>query len=75
MCESIEVQKGDGLGPIHVLFERDQSIRATEVIIVNHDRNGEEGQGLRVICNDSGTIRGGVTLIEGVDIVGTAEQR
>ena len=75
MCESVEIPKGEGRGPILVTFQRDNSIRATEIIIGNTDRDGEEGQGMRVICQDSGNIRGGVDLIEGVDIVGTAEQR
>ncbi len=75
MCESIEVSKGEGLGSILVSFQRDNSIRATEVTIVNNDREGQEKQGMRVICNDTGNIRGGVNLIEGVDIIGTAEQQ
>ncbi len=75
MCESISVEKGKGCGPVIVSFQRDNSIRATEVIIVNTDRNGEEGQGMRIICNDNGDINGGVNLIDGVDIIGSAEMR
>lgn len=69
MCERIEV------GRISVAFQRDESVRVTEVIIINHNDEGQEMQGMRVICNDDGFIAGGVCLYQGVDIVGHAEMR
>lgn len=67
MCEQVRVCN------ITVAFQRDESVRVTEIIIVNHDDKGEELQGMRVICLDDGTIRGGVNLIDGVDIIGVAK--
>lgn len=56
---------------IDVEFERDASLRGTEVVIVNYNRGGVECQGLQMLCTDNGKIlwvRGPVDLVEGVDI-------
>lgn len=75
MCESISIPKGQGLGPILVEFQRDASMRLTEIVIINTGRDGQERQGMKVICKDNGDIKGGLNLIEGVDIIGAAEMR
>ena len=69
VCDQIEV------GNIKLGFTRDESCRTTEVVIINHDAEGNEGHGMRVICRDSGSIVGGVALCEGVDIIDHAEMR
>ena len=69
VCDQVEV------GSIKLGFTRDESFRITEIIIINHDSDGDEVDGMRVVCHDSGAIAGGVSLIEGVDIVGHAEMR
>ena len=75
MCDRFEVPGSELRGPIAVEFNRDASMRQTELIVINFDREGNEGQGMKVICKDNGDIRGGVTLIEGLDIVGHAEMQ
>ena len=69
VCDQIEV------GNLKLGFTRDESMRITEIIIINHDEDGEEGHGMRVICRDDGFILGGVALYRGVDIVGHAEMQ
>ena len=57
---------------ITVEFQRDASLRVTEVVIVNHNHAGNERQGVRFMCHDNGDITmlgGPVNLIEGVDIL------
>lgn len=75
MCESFEAAGSALRGKITVEFNRDASMRLTEIVIVNFDREGDERQGTIVWCYDNGTIRGGVDLHEGVDLVGVAEVR
>ncbi len=69
MCEKLEFRK------ISVEFQRNESLRLTEVVIINRNWLGYEEQGTKVWCYDGGRIRGGVTLIEGVDLVDVAEIR
>lgn len=53
---------------ISVEFERDAALRCWEVVIINHDRTGEEKQGIVLQCSDNGDIRGGFDLVEGVRV-------
>ena len=42
---------------ISIEFERDASLRACEVLIINSNvRNGEEGEGVMLRCHDNGKI-------------------
>lgn len=57
---------------IFVEFERDPSMRATEVVVWTKARNGDEEQGVKFLISDTGKfIKMGVAteLIEGVDII------
>ena len=75
MCETRVYQAAIGASLIVVATQRDESLRMTEVVIINHNWLGMECQGMRVWCNDDGTIRGGVNLIHGVDMTCFAEMR
>ena len=69
MCEPIKEKN------IHVEFVRCAELRATEVVIINHDLEGEEKQGLVMWCYDNGDIRGlggaplGHYLVDGARVV------
>lgn len=69
MCKLVEIVRDAVPSNITIEFERDAAIRATSVFIINRKRNGEEGQGMRIICLDNGEVSGGVNLMEGVDII------
>ena len=71
MCDTIDHRRGATGKSILVEFERDASIRATEVLVINQDRDGNEVQGVRLICGDSGKIVVGKVnnMVEGVDII------
>jgi len=72
MCETIDHRRGATGTSIKVYFERDASLRATEVIVVNQDREGNERQAVKMIAQDSGKflgVSGAVDLVDGVDIV------
>ncbi len=72
MCETIDHRRVGTGTSIKVYFERDASLRATEVIVVNEDREGEERQAVKMIAADNGKfikVGGAVDLIDGVDIV------
>ena len=67
-------QIGNEIQPdkICIEYERDASMRATEVVIINKNRHGVEVEGLPLLCHDNGriTVRGGpVKLVDGEDIV------
>ena len=71
MCNITKI--GNAAQPEKIMIEqqRDASIRAIEVIIVNHNKVGKEGQGLVLLCHDNGkiTLRSGpVDMMDGVDI-------
>ncbi len=70
MCETIEHRRQVGKN-ILIEFQRDLSLRATEVIIINQDRDGRECQGVKLICYDSGKIEvsKAINTIDGVDIL------
>ena len=70
MCETIDHRRQVGKN-ILVEFEREASIRATEVFVIIRDLNGNECQGVRLICHDNGKmIIGRVNdIMEGGDIV------
>ncbi len=72
MCDTIDHRRESTGKSIVIEFERDPSLRATEVVIVNQDRDGDERQAVKVICADSGKIMyvGKVQdLADGVDVV------
>lgn len=70
MCRIIKLGKAEGdpiPDNINVEFQRDASLRATEVIITNHNHAGVEQQAVVLMCKDNGdiTIRTGpIDLIE-----------
>ena len=70
MCRMVRISRDAVPSSIDIEFERDASVRATEVLIVNHKRNGDEGQAVKLICYDNGEIRVGaaVDLAHGVDV-------
>ena len=67
MCEIVEIGLKGRNKNITIEYERDASLRATEIIIVNNGQKGEYG--LRLTCLDTGEIRGGYELTDGTDIV------
>ena len=70
MCETIDHRRQVGKN-ILIEFERDPSLRATEVLVINQDRNGRECQGVKITCYDNGkmVVSRVNDIIEGVDIV------
>ena len=71
MCRMVKISRDAVPSSIDIEFERDASLRATEVLIVNHKRNGDEGQAITLLCSDNGDIRVGKAqdLTAGVDII------
>ncbi len=71
MCQLIEIKKDAVPSNIRIEFERDASLRAVEILIINHDRSGNEKQGVKIIASDSGKIMSvspAVDLTEGLNI-------
>ena len=68
MCRLIEIRKGAVPSNITIEFERDASLRAVEVLVVNRDRSGRERDGVVLFCEDSGRITPGpvAELADGV---------
>ena len=78
MCKVMEIQRGAVPSNIAIEFERDASLRAVEIIIINHDRDGEERQAVKLIAQDNGTfyaVSEAVDLVDGVDIVPLVQTR
>lgn len=72
MCETINHRREITGTSIVVEFERDPSLRATEVIVINQDRNGNECEAVKMIAQDNGKfykVGKAVRLVDGVDIV------
>lgn len=72
MCQLIEIEKGAVPSNIAIEFERDASLRAIEILVINKDRNGNERQAVKMIAADNGTfiaVSKAIDLIDGVDIV------
>ncbi len=71
MCRMVRISRDAVPSSIDIEFERDASVRATEVLIVNHKRNGDEGQAVKLICHDNGDITAGRAqdLTAGVDVI------
>ena len=72
MCKIVEIDRGAVPSNISIEFERDASIRAVEIIVINRDRHGNEVQAVKMIAQDSGKfyrVSGAVDLIDGVDII------
>ena len=72
MCDTIDHRRNVTGTSIKVFFERDASLRATEVIVINEGRDGEERQAVKMIAQDNGKfmqVGQAVDLIDGVDIV------
>ncbi len=72
MCQLVEIKRDAVPSNIKIHFERDASLRAVEIIVINHDREGNECQAVKMIAQDSGKfykVSGAVDLIDGVDIV------
>ena len=71
MCDIIEHGRGASKN-ISVEFERDASMRATEVIVIGRSPNGQEEEGVSFIISDRGKfLRVGkpTRMIERVDLV------
>ena len=72
MCDIVEIGRGSVPSNIVIEFERDASLRAIEIIVINKDRGGNECQAVKMIAQDSGKfyrVSGVIDLIDGVDIV------
>ena len=72
MCQLIEIKRGAVPSNIVIEFERDASLRAVEIIVINKDRAGNEKQAVKMIAQDNGTfykVSKAVDLIDGVDIL------
>ena len=72
MCNTINHRREITGTSILVEFERDPSLRATEVIVINQGRDGVERQAVKMIASDNGMfyqVGKAVDLIDGVDIV------
>ncbi len=72
MCKIIEIERNAIPSNISIEFERDASIRAVEIIVINRDRDGNEVQAVKMIAQDNGKfyrVSDAVDLIDGVDIV------
>jgi len=72
MCRMVEIKRDVVPSNIRIEFERDASIRAVKILIINHDREDNEKQGVVIIASDSGKIMSvspAVDLIEGVAII------
>ena len=77
MCKVMEIQRGAVPSNIAIEFERDASLRAVEIIVINRDRDGEERQAVKLIAQDNGTfyaVSEAVDLVDGVDIVPRAQK-
>lgn len=59
MCKIIEIGRDAVPSNIVIEFQRDASIRGTEVLIFNRDRNGHDVHGVKLTCYDNGKIEGG----------------
>lgn len=72
MCDTIDHRRDTTGTSIKVEFEHNPSLRATEIIIINQDRDGNECQAVKLIAQDNGkfmAVSKAVDLIDGVDIV------
>lgn len=72
MCQLVEIQKGAVPSNIAIEFERDASLRAVEIVIINKGRDGVERQAVKLIAQDSGKfiyVSEPADLIDGVDVV------
>lgn len=72
MCETIDHRRESTKQSIVVEFERDPSLRATEIIVINKDRKGNDKQAVKLIASDSGNFMAvgkATDLIDGVDLV------
>ncbi len=72
MCQLVEIERDATPSNILITFERDASLRAVEIIVINKDRAGVERQAVKMIAQDNGTfiaVSKAVDLIDGVDIV------
>ena len=72
MCQLVEIKRDAVPSNIEIHFEPDASLRAVEIIVINHDRDGNEVQAIKMIAQDSGKfyrVSGAVDCIDGVDII------
>lgn len=71
MCQMVKIEKNAIPSNIIIEFQRDASIRAIEILIINKDRDGVECQGIKLIATDNGKIMyvsEPQDLVDGVDI-------
>lgn len=72
MCQLVEIKRDAVPSNIVIEFERDASLRAVEIIVINKDRSGNERQAVKMIAQDNGTfiaVSKAMNLTDGVDIV------
>ena len=71
MCKLVEITRDAVPSNITIAFERDFSLRATKIVILNRNRDNIEEQGIKLIAYDNGDITVGIPqkLIDGVDII------
>ena len=72
MCRFIEIQRDAVPSNITIEFERNASIRGTEVLVVNRNRAGEDVDAVKVLCFDNGKIGqivGPGDLMHGGDLI------
>ncbi len=56
MCQLVEIDRGAVPSNIEIFFERDASLRAMEIIVINKDREGNECEAVKMIASDNGTF-------------------
>ena len=72
MCHLVEIKRDAVPSNIRIEFERDASLRAVEILVINHDHNGNEVQAVNMIAQDSGKfyrVSGAIDMIDGIDVV------
>lgn len=71
MCKMIKIQRDVVPDNIDIEFERDASLQATEIVVINKNLRGDEW-GVKLICFDNGMIKQYTeprALTDGVDII------
>ena len=72
MCKMVEIQRDTVPSNIGIEFERDASLRAVEIVIINKYRAGNERQAVKLIAADNGMfikVSQAVDICTGVDIL------
>lgn len=54
MCQMIKIKRDAVPSNITIEFERDASLRAVAIVVINHNCDGEEVEGVKLIAQDNG---------------------